>query len=132
ASTTTAEITARELVGLFISNGPGDPDAVAHVLRTIRTLADRETPTFAICLGHQLIGRAFGAETYKLLYGHRGGNHPVRRLDDGTVEITAQNHGFAVRGDELGIPGAPELRATHLNLNDQTVEGLEHRERPIF
>jgi carbamoyl-phosphate synthase small subunit len=132
ATTPTQDILDQDFDGLFISNGPGDPEAVGHVLETIRALADQDKPIFGICLGHQLIGRAFGAESYKLLYGHRGGNHPVRRLSDGTVEITAQNHGFAVRGSEEGIPGAPELRATHLNLNDQTVEGLEHRERPIF
>jgi carbamoyl-phosphate synthase small subunit len=119
--------------GLFISNGPGDPDAVEHALSAIEGLAARGTPIFGICLGHQLIARAFGASTYKLLYGHRGGNHPVRRVRDGAVEITAQNHGFAVRGDESGgIPGAPDLRVTHVNLNDGTVEGLEHRERPVF
>ena len=132
-----AETPAEEIVeagadGLFISNGPGDPEAVGHALDAIRSLADRDTPVFGICLGHQLIARAFGASTYKLLYGHRGGNHPVRRLSDGAVEITAQNHGFAVRGDEEGIPGAPDLRVTHMNLNDGTVEGLEHRDHPVF
>jgi carbamoyl-phosphate synthase small subunit len=132
AMTPTEDILLRDFDGLFISNGPGDPEAVEHVLRTITALAERDVPIFGICLGHQLIGRAFGASTYKLLYGHRGGNHPVRRLSDGLVEITAQNHGFAVAGDETEIPGAPDLRATHINLNDQTIEGLEHRHLPIF
>ena len=121
------------LDGLFISNGPGDPDAVGHALETIRAAADRGIPVFGICLGHQLVARAFGGETYKLKYGHRGGNHPVKRLSDGVVEITAQNHGFAVRaGSEGDVAGAPALRVTHLNLNDGTVEGLEHRDRPVF
>lgn len=132
AATPAEEIAAAAPDGLFISNGPGDPEAVGHALDTIRDLADRDVPVFGICLGHQLIARAFGAETYKLLYGHRGGNHPVRRLSDGAVEITAQNHGFAVRGGEDGIPGAPGLRVTHLNLNDGTVEGLEHTAHPVF
>jgi carbamoyl-phosphate synthase small subunit len=132
SGTPTEEIAAAGADGLFVSNGPGDPEAVGHALESIRELAEHDTPVFGICLGHQLIARAFGAETYKLLYGHRGGNHPVRRLADGAVEITAQNHGFAVRGDEQGIPGAPALRVTHLNLNDGTVEGLEHAERPVF
>ncbi|HEU0054109.1 MAG TPA: glutamine-hydrolyzing carbamoyl-phosphate synthase small subunit, partial [Longimicrobium sp.] len=92
------EIVAAKADGLFISNGPGDPEAVPHALDSIRALADGDTPVFGICLGHQLIARAFGAHTYKLLYGHRGGNHPVRRVSDGAVEITAQNHGFAVKG----------------------------------
>ncbi|HEX8241865.1 MAG TPA: glutamine-hydrolyzing carbamoyl-phosphate synthase small subunit, partial [Longimicrobium sp.] len=132
SATPVDEILAQRPDGLFVSNGPGDPEAVPHALDTIRELAERDTPVFGICLGHQLIGRAFGAETYKLLYGHRGGNHPVRRLSDGAVEITAQNHGFAVRGGAEGVPGAPELRVTHVNLNDGTVEGLEHGSRPVF
>jgi carbamoyl-phosphate synthase small subunit len=127
------EILDSGLNGLFISNGPGDPEAVAHALETIRGAAERRIPVFGICLGHQLVARAFGGTTYKLLYGHRAGNHPVRRLDDGLVEITAQNHGFAVRaGEGDGIAGAAGLRLTHVNLNDGTVEGLEHRELPVF
>ena len=132
ATTPTAEILASDADGLYVSNGPGDPEAVGHALESIRALADEGKPVFGICLGHQLIARAYGAHTFKLLYGHRGGNHPVRRLADGLVEITAQNHGFAVRGDESGIDDAPDLRVTHMNLNDGTVEGLEHRSRPVF
>lgn len=132
SSTPAAELLDADPDGLFLSNGPGDPAAVEHALHAIRVVSERGVPVFGICLGHQLIARAFGASTYKLLYGHRGGNHPVRRLHDGAVEITAQNHGFAVHGDAAGIPGAPELRTTHFNLNDGTVEGLEHRERPVF
>jgi carbamoyl-phosphate synthase small subunit len=127
------ELLERNPDGLFLSNGPGDPEAVEHALTTIRAFGEREIPIFGICLGHQLLGRAFGGRTYKLLYGHRAANHPVRRLEDGAVEITSQNHGFAVRrgpGDE--VEGAKALRVTHLNLNDQTIEGLEHRELPIF
>lgn len=132
AITPVEEIVARDADGLFVSNGPGDPEAVAQALESILALAGAQKPIFGICLGHQLIARAFGASTFKLLYGHRGANHPVRRLSDGAVEITAQNHGFAVRGDESEIPGAPDLRVTHLNLNDGTVEGLEHRTLPVF
>jgi len=131
-ATTPDEIEAQAPDGLFVSNGPGDPEAVAHALETVRRLAGSGVPVFGICLGHQLVARAFGGHTFKLLYGHRGGNHPVRRLSDGAVEITAQNHGFAVRGDVDGIDGAPDLRVTHLNLNDGTVEGLEHRHLPVF
>ncbi len=133
ANTRTEDIVAMNPDGLFISNGPGDPEAVPHALETIRTLAGSNIPVFGICLGHQLIARAFGGQTYKLLYGHRAGNHPVKRLQDGVVEITAQNHGFAVRreGDD-GVEGAPDLRVTHVNLNDDTMEGLEHRDLPVF
>jgi carbamoyl-phosphate synthase small subunit len=132
STTEVEEMLAADPEGLFISNGPGDPEAVGHALEVIRALAERGVPIFGICLGHQLIARAFGGTTYKLPYGHRSGNHPVQRLEDGKVEITAQNHGFAVRGDAEAIDGAPALRTTHLSLNDGTVEGLEHRDRPIF
>jgi carbamoyl-phosphate synthase small subunit len=119
--------------GLFLSNGPGDPAAVKYAPAVIRELAEkRGLPTFGICLGHQLIGLAFGGETLKLPYGHRGGNHPVRELENGRVLITSQNHGFAVRGEAKNIPGAKALEVTHVNLNDGTVEGLKHRELPIF
>lgn len=118
--------------GLFLSNGPGDPGAVQYAIRNIREVAERGVPTFGICLGHQLLGWAFGGRTLKMPYGHRGGNHPVRDLATGRVLITSQNHGFAVEGSEGGVPGAPALEVTHLNLNDGTVEGIRHRELPIF
>jgi carbamoyl-phosphate synthase small subunit len=118
--------------GVFLANGPGDPAAVEYAPGIIRTLADRQVPILGICLGHQLLGLTFGARTSKMPYGHRGGNHPVREVDTDRVLITSQNHGFAVVGDEKGIPGAPELRVTHVNLNDGSVEGLMHRELPIF
>lgn len=119
--------------GLFISNGPGDPAAVGKAEAAIREFAARDIPVFGICLGHQLIARAFGGQTYKLPFGHHGANHPVRNLDLNTVEITSQNHGFAVRsGEGDTLPGAPELRLTHVNLYDGTVEGLAHRTRPVF
>jgi len=119
--------------GLFVSNGPGDPAAVEQAEAAILGLAEADVPVFGICLGHQLICRAFGADTFKLPFGHHGGNHPVKNLDNQRVEITSQNHGFAVNsgeGDE--IPGAPGLRLTHLNLYDLTVEGVEHREYPVL
>ena len=124
----------RELApdGLFISNGPGDPAAIGYAVGNIRELASSGLPTFGICLGHQLVGLAFGGATAKMPYGHRGGNHPVRDIATGQVLITTQNHGFAVVGDENGVPGAPGLRVTHVNLNDHTIEGIRHRELPLF
>ncbi len=133
ADTSSEEILASSPDGLFVSNGPGDPAAVEKASRAIVGLARADVPVFGICLGHQLIARAFGASTFKLPFGHHGGNHPVRNLDRGTVEITSQNHGFAVVGSEAGgIDGAPALRLTHVNLYDHTVEGVEHRELPVF
>ncbi|RMH13976.1 MAG: carbamoyl-phosphate synthase small subunit [Gemmatimonadetes bacterium] len=133
ATTPVDELRALEPDGLFVSNGPGDPAAVQAAQDGILELSSAGTPVFGICLGQQLIARAFGASTYKLPFGHHGGNHPVRNLDRDTVEITAQNHGFAVRADEDGaLPGAPDLRVTHVNLYDGTVEGIEHRTRPVF
>ncbi len=133
AETPVDQILSAEPDGLFVSNGPGDPSAVEQAQEAILGLSEQGVPVFGICLGHQLIARAFGAETYKLPFGHHGGNHPVRNLDRNTVEITSQNHGFAVvAGEEEEIPGAPDLRLTHVNLYDGTVEGLAHRDRPVF
>jgi carbamoyl-phosphate synthase small subunit len=132
ASTSAARVRELEPDGVFLSNGPGDPAAVDYAITTIRELSDGSLPIFGICLGHQLLGLALGGETVKLPYGHRGGNHPVRDLNTGQVLITSQNHGFAVNGDTSGVPGAKSLEVTHLNLNDGTVEGVKHREYPIF
>jgi carbamoyl-phosphate synthase small subunit len=121
--------------GVFLSNGPGDPAAVSYAPGIIREIAATQTPMFGICLGHQITGLAFGARTVKLPYGHRGGNHPVKDLASGRVLITSQNHGFAVEGEGkggIGVPGAPQLEVTHRNLNDGTVEGVRHRELPVF
>jgi len=133
AKTPVDEILSNPPDGLFVSNGPGDPAAVQQAEEAILGLAKADVPVFGICLGHQLICRAFGANTYKLPFGHHGGNHPVKNLENGTVEITSQNHGFAVKsGDGDEIPGAPGLRLTHINLYDGTVEGVEHRELPVM
>ncbi len=131
---TTSVAAVRDLQpdGLFLSNGPGDPAAVGYALDTIRQLSGAGLPTFGICLGHQLVGLAYGGATAKLSYGHRGGNHPVRDVRTDQVLITTQNHGFAVVGDAAGVPGAPALEVTHLNLNDGTIEGVRHRELPLF
>ncbi len=131
---TTSAAAVRELNpdGLFLSNGPGDPAAVGYAIKNIQELTATGLPTFGICLGHQLLGLAFGGDTVKLPYGHRGGNQPVRDLATGHVLITSQNHGFAVAGEEKGVPGAAGLEVTHINLNDQTVEGVRHKELPVF
>ena len=114
--------------GIFLSNGPGDPDAVDYAILAVRELIGKK-PVFGICLGHQIMALALGGRTFKLRFGHHGGNHPVRNSDTGRVEITAQNHGFAVDPDSLD---EREVRITHVNLNDHTVEGLEHRGLPAF
>jgi len=132
AETPANEALAMAPNGVFLSNGPGDPAAVSYAPSTVRAIADEGVPVFGICLGHQILGLTYGAETVKMSYGHRGGNHPVKEIATGKVLITSQNHGFAVAGSEASIPGAPELEVTHVNLNDGTVEGLRHREKPIF
>ena len=113
--------------GVFLSNGPGDPAVLGEIVDEIKRLVD-EKPVFGICLGHQVLGQVFGAKTYKLKFGHRGANHPVKDLTTGKIEITSQNHGYAIDGDSL----SEGVDVTHLNLNDQTVEGLAHRELPVF
>ena len=132
ATTPAAEVLAMKPDGVFLSNGPGDPDAIEYAPDMVRAIADSGTPMFGICLGHQLIGLAYGGQTTKMPYGHRGGNHPVLDIATGRVVITSQNHGFSVKGDQAGIPGAPELEVTHVNLNDRSVEGLRHRALPVF
>ena len=132
AHTSAADALATDPDGIFLSNGPGDPEAVEYAPEIIRDITSRGVPTFGICLGHQLLGLTYGGGTKKMPYGHRGGNHPVKDVSTGRVLITSQNHGFAVEGDEGGVTGAGELEVTHVNLNDGTIEGLRHRELPVF
>jgi len=129
ARATAREVVARRPDGVLLSNGPGDPADVAGAADTVRRLVESGLPILGICLGHQMLGLAFGAKSFKLPYGHRGANHPVRELDSGRVLITAQNHGYALDADSVDHP---DLRVTHVNLNDGTVEGLEHRSLPVF
>ena len=128
AATPASEVLQLKPDGLFLSNGPGDPEPVEYAARAVRDLAGR-VPIFGICLGHQIIGLALGGKTYKLKFGHHGGNHPVLNLETQKVEITAQNHGFAVDPDSLKDR---EVSFTHVNLNDQTLEGLRHKSLPLF
>ncbi len=128
ARTSAEEILSWKPDGVFLSNGPGDPEPLAYAVKNIRALLGR-VPVFGICLGHQLMGLAFGGKTFKLKFGHRGGNQPVKNLVTGRVEITAQNHGFAVDPDSMD---QAEIDLTHINLNDQTLEGIWHRTVPAF
>ncbi|MCX7823024.1 MAG: glutamine-hydrolyzing carbamoyl-phosphate synthase small subunit [Syntrophobacterales bacterium] len=128
AETTAEEILSYDPDGIFLSNGPGDPAAVTYAIKTTRALLGSR-PMFGICLGHQLMGLALGGRTFKLKFGHRGVNQPVKDLTTGKIEITSQNHGFCVDPDSLShLP----VKFTHINLNDETLEGLEHREIPAF
>jgi len=128
ASTSAVDVLALKPDGIFLSNGPGDPAAVGYAVETIRALLDADTPIFGICMGHQLLSQALGLSTFKLKFGHRGGNHPVKDETTGKIEITSQNHGFAV-SDEM-IPDHVEI--THRSLFDGTVEGLQVKGKPIF
>ena len=128
ASAPAGDLLAIEPDGVFLSNGPGDPAALPYAIDNVKALLDTDVPMFGICLGHQVLGLAMGGRTYKLKFGHRGANHPVKFLDSGRVEITSQNHGFAVDPDSLPA----NAHVTHLNLYDGTVEGLRHTDKPVF
>ena len=128
SSTSAAEVLKLDPDGIFLSNGPGDPASMTGAAAEIRKLADSAKPIFGICLGHQLLGKALGAETYKLKFGHRGGNQPIKDLATGRIEITAHNHGFAL--DAASLPD--DLAVTHININDNTVAGISHKTLPVF
>jgi carbamoyl-phosphate synthase small subunit len=128
ATAPASDVLATKPDGVFLSNGPGDPAVLSYAIDNAKTLVESNVPVFGICLGHQILGLAMGGSTFKLKFGHRGANHPVKKLSTGKVEITSQNHGFAV--DPASLPG--DVEVTHLNLYDGTVEGLRHRTRPVF
>jgi carbamoyl-phosphate synthase small subunit len=128
ATTPAAEVISRKPAGVFLSNGPGDPAALGYAVRAVRDLVNEGLPVFGICLGHQVLALALGGSTFKLKFGHRGANQPVKDLETGRVEITSQNHGFAVDPKSLGT----DVAVNRVNLNDQTVEGMRHKTKPVF
>ena len=128
ATASAADALQHKPAGIFLSNGPGDPAALNYIVREVKTLVDSGIPIFGICLGHQILGQAFGGKTFKLKFGHRGANQPVKDLESGRVEITSQNHGFAV--DAKSLPS--DVAVNRVNLNDRTVEGLRHKTKPVF
>ncbi|MBA2606213.1 MAG: glutamine-hydrolyzing carbamoyl-phosphate synthase small subunit [Acidobacteria bacterium] len=128
SDTSAEEVLKTKPDGIFLSNGPGDPGAMKKVVEEIKKLTAENVPMFGICLGHQIIGQAFGGETYKMKFGHRGGNQPIKDLTTGRIEIAAHNHGFAVKAESL----PDNVAVTHINLNDNTVAGLQHKTLPIF
>ncbi len=128
ATATAEEVLSHKPAGIFLSNGPGDPSALGYAVSAVAALIKTGIPIFGICLGHQILGQALGGKTFKLKFGHRGGNQPVKDLESGRVEITSQNHGFAV--DEKSLPS--DVIVDRINLNDQTVEGMRHKSKPIF
>jgi carbamoyl-phosphate synthase small subunit len=128
AAASAADVLATRPDGVFLSNGPGDPAVLSYAIENAKALVASDVPVFGICLGHQVLGLAMGGTTFKLKFGHRGANHPVKKLETGKVEITSQNHGFAV--DPASLP--PDVEVTHLNLYDGTVEGIRHRTHPVF
>ena len=128
AQTPASELLESGPDGVFLSNGPGDPAPLTYAIDNAKALVASNVPVFGICLGHQILGLAMGGDTYKLKFGHRGANHPVKKLETGKIEITSQNHGFAV--DPKSLPS--DVKVNRINLNDQTVEGMRHRKKPIF